>query len=58
MAKVLKCADVTGNCPEVVRGQSETEIMEQVARHAKEQHGLETVPPELVSKAKAAIQDE
>lgn len=58
MAKVLKCADVTGsNCPEVVRGQSEGDIMEQVARHAKEQHGLETVPAELVSKAKAAIRD-
>lgn len=58
MPKVLSCAELTGNCPEVVRGQSESEILQQVARHAKERHGLDTVSPELASKARASIRDE
>jgi predicted small metal-binding protein len=58
MAKVLKCADVTGVCPEVVRGQTETEVLQQAAEHARTVHGMQTLPPEVVRKVKAAIQDE
>lgn len=58
MAKVLKCADVTGACPEVVRGQTEAEVLRQAAEHARTVHGLQTLSPELVGKVKAAIRDE
>lgn len=58
MSKVLACADVTGDCDGVVRGNSEGEILQGVAQHAKEVHGLDTVPPELVTKARESIREE
>jgi predicted small metal-binding protein len=58
MSKVLACADVTGDCAGIVRGNSEDEILQGVAKHAKEVHGLDTVPPELVTKAKSSIRNE
>ena len=58
MAKVLRCADVTGDCPAVVRGETVGEILEQVGLHVRHQHGLQTVPPELVLRAREAIRDE
>lgn len=58
MARVLRCEDVTGHCDAVVRGESEEEILAQVGPHARERHGLETVPPEVAAKARASIRDE
>ncbi len=58
MAKVLKCADVTGTCPEVIRGQTEDEVLQAAAKHARDQHGMAELPPEVVAKVKAAIRDE
>ena len=58
MAKVMKCADVTGACPEVVRGETEAEVLQQAADHARTAHGMHTLPPEVVAKVKAAIKDE
>ena len=40
MAKELRCSDVGFSCEAVVRGESEDEIMQQVAEHAREVHGL------------------
>jgi predicted small metal-binding protein len=57
MAKVLKCADVTGTCPEVIRGQTEDEVLRAAAQHAKEQHGMATLPPDVAAKVKASIRD-
>jgi predicted small metal-binding protein len=58
MAKVLKCADVTGACPAVVHGETEAEVLRRAADHARTAHGMETLPPEVVAKVKAAIKDE
>jgi predicted small metal-binding protein len=58
MAKVLKCADVTGACPEVVREQTEAEVLRRAAEHARGVHGVQTLPTELVVKVKAAIRGE
>ena len=58
MAKTMSCRDVGPDCDFVARGESEEEIMGQVAAHARDAHGLDEVPPELAEKAKAAIKDE
>jgi len=58
MAKVLRCADVTGNCTEVIRAQTEEEVLQAAAKHAQERHGLVTIPPDMAAKVKAAIRDE
>jgi predicted small metal-binding protein len=59
MAKIVECGkvDPSSGCNHVVRGQTEAELLEKVAEHAKE-HGIREVTPELVAKVKANIRDE
>jgi len=58
MAKVLTCREVGMDCDFVARGSSEEEIMAKAAQHAKQDHGFESIPPEVMEKVKAAIRDE
>lgn len=58
MAKILKCADVTGSCPHVVRGSTEDEILRLTAEHASAAHGMRSVPVEVAQKIKESIRDE
>ena len=60
MAKVLRCKHIGPdvNCQFVAKGQTEEEILKQVAEHAKSVHGLTTVPDELVQSALANIKEE
>jgi predicted small metal-binding protein len=58
MAKVLHCGDVVGSCDFVARGESEQEVLEQAAEHARTEHNLHEITPEIASKVKAAIRDE
>jgi len=58
MAKTMSCKDVGSDCDFVARGETEEEIMEQVAEHARTAHGLDEVPPDLAEKTRAAIRDE
>ena len=58
MGKVLTCREVGMDCDFVARGNSEEEIMQQAATHARKDHGFESIPPEVVEKVKAAIRDE
>ena len=56
--KVLKCRDVGVNCDEVIRGDSEAEILQKAAEHARDCHQGVTLTPELQTKLKSAIKDE
>ena len=58
MAKVLTCREVGMDCDFVARGNSEEEILSQAAQHARQDHGFESIPPEVIEKVKAAIHDE
>ena len=57
MAKVLRCGDLMTGCKAVLEGKDEAEVMAKGAEHAKQAHGLSAIPPEMVAKVKAAIQD-
>lgn len=57
MAKVLKCGDLMAGCKTVLEGKDESEVMAKGAEHAKQAHGLSSIPPEMVAKVKAAIKD-
>jgi predicted small metal-binding protein len=56
--KVVRCRDLGFDCNGVVRAPTEQEALKQVATHAKEVHGVDTVPPEVVQKARDAMRDE
>ena len=57
-AKVLKCRDVGVDCDEVIHGNSEAEILQKAAQHAKGCHQGVQMTPALQAKLKAAIREE
>lgn len=55
--KEFSCGDVVPGCLAKFHGQSNDEILAAVAQHAKHDHGLASVPAELVQKVIAHIHD-
>jgi predicted small metal-binding protein len=58
MSKVVHCRDVGFDCDGVVRAETEEEALRQVAEHARTQHGLTEVTPEVAAKVKSVMRDE
>jgi predicted small metal-binding protein len=58
MAKVLRCREVGMDCDFVARGDSEQEVLGKAAEHARKDHGMTDIPPEVLTKVKAAVHDE
>jgi predicted small metal-binding protein len=58
MTKVLRCGDMMPGCDFVARAESEDELMQKAAQHAREAHGMQTIPAELVLQIKSKIRDE
>jgi predicted small metal-binding protein len=61
MAMTLACRDVGTDCPYVARGETEEELMADIAKHGKEVHGYteeQLKDPEMMKKVKAAIKTE
>ncbi len=57
MAKAIYCKDAGFDCAEVVRGQTEEEVLQKAAEHAKAVHNTE-VTPEMAQQVRALIKDE
>ena len=58
MTMVVGCRDIGFDCDGVVKAETEEELLQQVAEHAKTAHGLEEVTDEVVAKVKSVIQEE
>ena len=58
MGRRMDCRDVGPDCDFVARGESDEDVMRQVAEHARTAHGMNEVPPELAAKAQEAIKDD
>lgn len=58
MTKLLRCRDLGMNCDFEARGATEEDIMQQAAAHARREHQISEVPPELASQVRAAIRTE
>jgi predicted small metal-binding protein len=60
MAKILRCKHIGPdlNCQFEARGNSEEEILQQVANHAIEVHKFKEIPDELVQAALENITEE
>ncbi len=57
MAREVRCRDLGFDCPGVVKAENDQALLEQVAEHAREAHGIAEVGPEMVAKVKAAIRE-
>ena len=57
MAKELHCGEIMDGCPEVIRGQTEEEVLQKGAVHAKEAHGIEHLDDDTVRVVKSKIRE-
>jgi predicted small metal-binding protein len=55
--KEFKCGDLMPGCNAVITGKDVAEVMAKGAEHAKKDHGVATIPPEMAAKVQAAIRD-
>lgn len=57
MAKEMRCADVGMDCDFVAKAEDTDQLMQKVAAHAAEVHGITEVTPDLQAKVAAVIRD-
>ena len=57
MPKRFACGAVVPDCPFTAKGETEQELLQQVAAHAAEAHGIKEISPELLAKVKSAIHE-
>lgn len=55
--KQFSCGAVVPGCTATFTGDSDDDILGQVATHAKEDHGMDEVPDDVAEAVKANIQD-
>lgn len=53
--KEFRCGELVPGCAAAFHGESENEILRQVADHARDDHGMYEVPPEVVDTIRARI---
>jgi predicted small metal-binding protein len=54
---IVHCRDIGFDGKGVVRAETEEEVLQQVAAHAKAVHNIEPVPPEVVEKVRQVMRD-
>ena len=57
MAKELHCGEIMEGCPEVIRGETEEEVLKKGAQHAREAHGIDSLDDETMRAVKAKIRE-
>lgn len=55
--KQFSCGAVVPGCTATFTGDSEDDVLGQVAQHAKADHGMDEVPDEVVQQVRANIQE-
>ena len=53
--KQFSCGDVVPGCSATFRAEDESKLFAQISRHAREDHGLTELTPDLVSKVQKNI---
>lgn len=55
MSKAIACDRVVPGCKFTAEAATEEELLAKVAEHARKEHGVTEVTPELLAKVKAAV---
>jgi predicted small metal-binding protein len=58
MSKLVSCREVGVDCDFVAKGETEQEVLQQCAEHARKEHGMTELPADLAEKVRGAIRDE
>jgi predicted small metal-binding protein len=56
--KSSEARDVKPGCVAEIRGYSEEEELRKAAEHAKAEHGMDSIPPDVLAKVRASIHEE
>ena len=57
MAKEMRCGDLMPGCNRVIEGKDEKEVMAKATEHARSEHNITTVTPDLEKKIRGAIHE-
>ena len=57
MSKTLQCDAIVPGCPWQGTAETEEELLQQAAEHAKHDHGIEQIDAPLAQQVQAAIRD-
>jgi predicted small metal-binding protein len=57
MSKKLHCGDIMKGCSEVIRGETEEEVLRKGAQHAREAHGVEKMDDATIQAVKSKIRE-
>ena len=55
--KEFRCGELIPGCEAAFHGDTDDEVLEQIATHAREDHGMDEVPPEVVDQIRASISE-
>jgi predicted small metal-binding protein len=55
--KEFRCGELVPGCSAAFEAESETELLQHISAHARDEHGMDEVPPEIVDKIRASIVD-
>jgi len=58
MSKTVSCREVGIDCDFVAKGETEQEVLQECAEHARKEHGMTELPADLAEKVRGAIRDE
>jgi predicted small metal-binding protein len=58
MSKIVRYREVGVDCDFEARGETEQEVLQKCAEHAKSAHGMDEIPPDLAAKVRSSIHDE
>jgi predicted small metal-binding protein len=53
--KEFRCGEIVPGCDARFESESEDEILREVRTHARDEHGMPEVPPEVVDQVRARI---
>jgi predicted small metal-binding protein len=55
--KEFRCGVLVPGCDAAFEGESEDEILQNISAHARDEHGMDEVPPEVVDQILASISE-
>jgi len=55
--KKFACRDIGMNCNFVAQDKDESKLMDKIAKHAREAHGMSQIDAQTMAKVKAAIKE-
>lgn len=58
MSKIVSCREVGMDCDFEARGETEQEVLQKCAEHAKSAHGMDEIPADVAAKVRASIHDD